>query len=220
MQSTGNRRNFCGIWEEGKEETYRESSFVKTASRQTDRQRERGGEGVRESREKLVSLKSELFQEHCNAEKGVETLVSNNHPLLKPSILALLSRRQYNFSLYLVLLIENIKKVTLLYLEVFSGSNSSCMTHVRSRTYKDTSPTWGSSFYDGVSSSEHCIQQVPGSSMSIGRDKGHFDELRSFHQSLQANPDKVAPLGHAQFLLKFLPNRPIIQRYVVCKTGS
>jgi hypothetical protein len=41
MQSTGNRRNFCGILEAGKEEKrLEESSFVKTASREKEKDRE------------------------------------------------------------------------------------------------------------------------------------------------------------------------------------
>jgi hypothetical protein len=62
------------------------------------KEREREG-GVRESREKLVSLKSELFHEYSSAEKGVETLVSNNHSLLKTSTLASLSACLCNFPL-------------------------------------------------------------------------------------------------------------------------
>ena len=82
------------VGSEEKEETKRLRERIKFC-KDGIREREREREKVRGSREKLVSLKSELFQEYCNAEKGVETLVSNT--LLKISTLASLSAFLWNF---------------------------------------------------------------------------------------------------------------------------
>lgn len=54
----------------------------------------------------------------------------------------------------------------------------------------------GDEFYDDVSSSDHCIRQVPGSNTDISWDIGIFKDLHSFPQSMQKNSEKVAPLGH------------------------
>jgi len=84
------KKTFVGSEEED-EQTKRlreRIKFCKDGIKERERERERDRE--RESREKLVSLKYKL-QEYSSVEKGVETLVSNNHSLVKTSTLASLS---------------------------------------------------------------------------------------------------------------------------------
>jgi hypothetical protein len=59
-----------------------------------------------------------------------------------------------------------------------------------------------------VSSLYHCTRQVPGSNTDISWDIELFEDLHSFLQSMPKNSEKVAPLGHYQFLLNLFPFTP------------